>query len=169
MQKSGLKRAAQFAAVAGVVWLAAACSAADKGPADDVAAVEAFGDRWLAAYVAADADGMAQLYEPDAWLMTRGAPALRGREAIIEFLVGSPRPDFEPKMVFEYEDVRIDGDYAFLISKWWGEFMLPGATAPVRDAGRSFLVFRRGPEGRWRVWRDIDNHAADVDVADWPD
>ena len=137
------------------------------GPPEDIAAIEAHAAAWARLYAAGDMAAMAALYEPDAWLMTQGVPALRGRDAILDHLgrsAGGPAPDIR----FANEQIRIEGDRAYLISKFWLE--MPRADAPpVQLAGRSFLVFRKGPDGAWRLWRDMDNAAPDVRWEDRPE
>lgn len=64
---------------------------------------------------------------------------------------------------FDYEDIRIDGDHAFRVSTW-RLTVTPKGTAPPKDAGRSFFVFKRGGDGSWRVGRDMDNRTADAPV-----
>jgi uncharacterized protein (TIGR02246 family) len=154
-------------------WTAAAqlsmVQGAEVGPARDLKQIKAFGDLWAEHYAAGDTDALADLYEPDAWLMTRAQPALKDRDAILEFLDSATAAGARVRMTFENEDIRIEGDLAFLIAKWWLEVLPANGGELVRDAGRSFLVFRRGGDGKWRIWRDIDNRAADVQVAERPE
>ncbi|MEL7029397.1 MAG: hypothetical protein AAGL49_09340, partial [Pseudomonadota bacterium] len=95
-------------------------------------------------------------------------PAKVGRDAIRSFFEQGAGSGATVSMVFDYEDVTIEGDWAFLTSKWWLTAVAPGAAAPFQDAGRSFIVFKRGEDGAWRVWRDIDNHTPDVAVGQPP-
>ncbi|MEM0986566.1 MAG: SgcJ/EcaC family oxidoreductase [Pseudomonadota bacterium] len=128
---------------------------------DDLAALGAFSTSWRAAYQAGNFESMADLYEPDAWLMTRNQPARKGREAILDYFRTSREAGGEAVIVFEREERTIDGDYAFQIARWWLES--PEATGePVRDSGRSLVIFKRSADGRWRLWRDIDNNTPDV-------
>ncbi len=129
--------------------------------ANDLAALESFSDTWRAAYQSADFVAMRDLYEPDAWLMTRDQPAREGRDAILDYFRASRQSGAEAVIVFEREDRVIDGDYAFQIARWWLES--PEATGePIRDSGRSMVIFKRGSDGTWRLWRDIDNNTPDV-------
>ena len=164
-QRRGRAVPAAFFAAA----LLTAAHGAELGPPRDIEQIKAFGDLWAAHYAAGDTDALADLYEPDAWLMTRAQPALKNREAILEFLGSATAAGARVRMTFDNEDIRVEGDLAFLIAKWWLEVLPANGGAPVRDAGRSFLVFRRGGDGKWRIWRDIDNRAADVQVTEGPE
>ena len=139
----------------------AACASAPPSPEADLDALEAFSAEWRAAYQSGDFDAMADLYEPDAWLMTRDQPARKGRDAILEYFATSRQSGATATIVFDREERTIDGDYAFQIARWWLES--PRAVGePVRDSGRSLVIFKRGDDGRWRLWRDIDNNTPDV-------
>jgi uncharacterized protein (TIGR02246 family) len=134
--------------------------AAAAKSADD-AALDAFSTAWRTAYQAGDFDALRDLYEPDAWLMTRDQPARKGREAILAYFKASRQPGSTAVITFESEDTVIDGDYAFKIALWRLES--PKAIGePLRDAGRSLVVFKRGEDGKWRLWRDIDNRTPDA-------
>jgi uncharacterized protein (TIGR02246 family) len=137
-----------------------ACAAKPSAEAD-FAALESFSTEWRTAYQSGDFDAMADLYEPDAWLMTRDQPARKGRDAILEYFANSRQSGATATIVFDREERTIDGDYAFQIARWWLES--PRAVGePVRDSGRSLVIFKRGDDGRWRLWRDIDNNTPDV-------
>jgi uncharacterized protein (TIGR02246 family) len=130
--------------------------------APDAAQIRAAGDSWARLYSAGDVDAMADLYEPDAWLMTSGTPLLRGRAAILDHFRGHTIQPVETNWTFREESLDIVGDVGTLVAQYW-------LTVTPRDggnsrtfSGRSLLVYRRGADGRWRIWRDMDNRAPDV-------
>lgn len=131
--------------------------------ADEIA-LDAFSAAWRAAYQAGDFDALTDLYEADAWLMTRDQPARKGRDAIIAYFKASRQPGSKAVITFDSENTVIDGAYAFKIALWRLE--VPKAIGePARDAGRSLVIFKRGKDGKWRLWRDIDNRTPDAPVA----
>jgi ketosteroid isomerase-like protein len=125
------------------------------------------GKRWSALYEAGKIDEMRVLYEPDAWLMTEGAPAAKGVDAILAYLKRNKESGNRVKFSVAPELITIDGKWAFLISKYWMVIDTP-ANNHIETAGRSMLVFKRSKAGAWRIWRDMDNKAADVSFADRP-
>ncbi|MCG8440189.1 MAG: DUF4440 domain-containing protein [Caulobacterales bacterium] len=135
-------------------------------PDTDAAALIQFGETWRDLYAKGDLTALMELYEPDAWLMTRHQPAKRGPEAIGDYLQSTIDSGAEASIAFDYEEVTVDGDYGFIISKWWLEIQPLDEADPVRDAGRSLVILKRGGGDQWRIWRDIDNHAADVTWSD---
>lgn len=135
--------------------------------ADQRAAVVAHGREWKRLYEAGDIAGLRPLYEPDAILMTNGAPILKGVDAILAYLGRLKASGGRATIDFAPEDVTVEGDRATLIAKYWLTIM-PTAGAPIDARGRSFLVLKKGRDGAWRLWRDIDNVAPDVTAAERP-
>jgi uncharacterized protein (TIGR02246 family) len=85
---------------------------------------------------AGDAEGLADLYEPDAVIAFPPGRITRGRAAIVELYEAM----LESKPHFEYEEpltTLIDGDVALT------------ATQPHDDAGARAQVVRRQPDGSW--------------------
>ncbi|MBY0423448.1 MAG: SgcJ/EcaC family oxidoreductase [Parvularculaceae bacterium] len=147
-----------------VAGLLIAGSAAAKNA--DERALDAFSAAWRAAYQSGDFDRLRDLYEPDAWLMTRDQPARKGREAILAYFMASRSPDSKAAIAFDVENVVVDPPYAFKIARWRLES--PKAVGePFRDAGRSLVVFKKGVDGQWRLWRDIDNRTPDAPRDGW--
>ncbi len=147
--------------------LGAVLIASCQGALDNSSLAE-FGQKWSAAYESGDFGSMRDLYEPDARLMTRHQPAKNGVDAILAYFESSRKAGAKADITFDYEEEIIDGDYAFKVAKWWLE--TPQAVGePVRDSGRSLVIFKRGDDGIWRLWRDIDNHTPDVTFENKPE
>lgn len=128
---------------------------------EDIDGLAQFSENWAGAYAEGNFDKMRDLYEPDAWLMTRHQTARKGVDEILAYFAASRAKGGKADIQFEDEDETIDGDYAFKVAKWWLE--VPTAIGePVRDSGRSLVIFKKGSDGIWRLWRDIDNHTPDV-------
>jgi len=142
-----------------------ACSA--ESLHQDNSSLAEFSPKWRSAYESGDFDSMRDLYEPDAWLMTRHQPARKGVDEILRYFKASREAGAKATISFDYEDETIESDIAVKVAKWWLES--PQAVGePIRDSGRSLVVFKRGEDGIWRLWRDIDNHTPDVTFADKP-
>lgn len=136
--------------------------------AADLAAIRAHGERWKTLYEAGDIEAMRDLYTPDAVLMTHGAPKLVGVDAILAHLARLKEAGGRAEIDFAEESLEVDGDRADLVSKYWMTIYPPAEASPIEAAGRSWLTFRRGGDGIWRLWRDMDNQAADVHIAQRP-
>jgi len=137
-----------------------------SGPAEqDNSSLEDFSSQWRRAYEAGDFDSMRNLYEPDAWLMTRHQLARKGVDEILSYFKTSRTAGAKVTITFDYEDEVIEGDLAVKVAKWWLD-SLQAVGEPIRDSGRSLVIFKRSEDGIWRFWRDIDNHTPDVTFKD---
>lgn len=124
-------------------------------------AIDRLSDDWIKYYNKGDFKKLATLYDDDAWVMTRHQPARRGVNEIIDYFKRTRVQGAEVSMVFDLEERQFDGDYVFQTSKWWLTVTKPDGDV-YKDSGRSFVVFVKGFDDRWRIWRDIDNHTPDV-------
>lgn len=124
--------------------------------------IRAAADAWVAAYTAGDLDRLMALYTPDTKVMLGGQPkhdSLPAVRAYFSQVLQRPRGTFE----LAFEDVQRTGpDTAQLISLF--RMRVPAAEpgAPERVfTGRSLLLYKR-VDGRWLIWRDIDNTTPDA-------
>jgi len=122
-------------------------------------------DNWQSAYETGNFEAMSDLYEPDAWLMTRHRPALKNRDEILNYFQTARESGVNASIEFEVEERVFAKEYVFQTAKWWLEMPQKDGTK-TRDSGRSFVIFKRGNDGKWRIWRDIDNHTPDVTFED---
>lgn len=122
---------------------------------------------WKRHFEAGDTEKLRDMYEPDAVLMANGAPPQIGVEAILSFLGRNKAAGNKVTIDFANEDIIIDGKTGYLTAKYWMTIQRPDYP-PFDLRGRSFLVFSRGDDGHWRLWRDMDNKAPDVRAEDRP-
>ena len=123
--------------------------------------VRAEGSRWAEYYKAGDLDSLMTLYTDDAIVALHGQPALYGKDAVREYFstrIGKADSEFE----LDYELEEIHGDIAYIISKYWLVAKDRETGNTYKDAGRSLLVYKRGPDGDWLIAADIDQATPDV-------
>lgn len=135
--------------------------------ASDTAQIEAWGRNWKRFFEAGDTDSLRAMYEPDAVLMAHGSEPQIGVDAILAFLGRNKAVGNRVRIDFANEDISIDGDRAYLTAKYWMT-ITPASGAGIDVMGRSFLVYKKGADGTWRLWRDMDNQAPDVRAEDRP-
>jgi len=118
-------------------------------------------DKTRAAYVsawqAASAAQIVELYAEDALVLYPNQPPVVGRSAIVayfeSFFGDFPRNEFDLKS----SEITVTGDWAFDRGSYrWRGFPRSGGP-PEADEGKYLVVLQRGPEGTWRVARDMDN------------
>ncbi|SIN59748.1 Ketosteroid isomerase homolog [Parasphingorhabdus marina DSM 22363] len=145
----------------------AANHAAAEAMAADTRLIIDWGTAWKRHFEAGDTEKLRDMYEPDAVLMANGAPPKTGVDDILEFLGRNKKAGNQVTIDFANEDITIDGKYGYLTARYWMTITPPGAR-PINVMGRSFLVYKKGDDGRWRLWRDMDNQAPDVRAEDRP-
>jgi uncharacterized protein (TIGR02246 family) len=114
----------------------------------DVAAIRAAETELAEALNDPDPAAWVDHYTDDAIFVGHGRPALVGRDALRAYAA-----QMAPISSLEIEplDTDGDGDLATVLANVTGE--VGGVTLRVR----SLLVWRRGPDGRWRAWREMLN------------
>lgn len=139
---------------------------AETSPTDEQMIVE-WGKKWQQLFETGDVEQMRDMYEPDAVLMSHGALPQTGVDAILSFLGRNKAAGNTVTIDFANEDITVDGQRAYLTAKYWMTITL--ADGQVLDfKGRCFLVYKKGGNGLWRLWRDMDNQAPDVLAEDRP-
>ncbi len=142
--------------------------AARIGPAADEAAIRDHTKAWIARFKAGDIDGLMALYMPDARLALHGQPMRVGVAAIRAGFAPALAAKPDVRFLLDIEDIRVDGDHAFLISKYWYESH-GGGLPDIWDAGRSLIEYQRDDDGRWKILVDIDQATPDVTFPPSPD
>jgi len=127
--------------------------AASAASADENA-IRAQTTNWLKAYNANDAKAAAALYAEDALLLPPGAPGVRGRAAILEFLTKDMAGSKAAGAVFAVDpktDVGVSGNMGWESGTY--KVTVKGA---VVETGK-FLSVSRKKDGKWVYIRDTWN------------
>lgn len=132
---------------------------AAASPADE-AAIRDHGRQWVRAFKGGDIEGLMRLYTPDAEVALHGQPKLKGIDAIRGYFTPLLKSPLDADFLLAEESLVVDGDTAAFMSKYW--FTLRTPKGESKDPGRSLIVYRRGPDGVWRIRMDIDQAAPDV-------
>ena len=127
----------------------------------DRAAILSHGERWIIYYQAGEIEKIRALYEDDALVMPNGSALLRGSDETVDFFGRNRRSGNEVTFRSEPENLVIEGDRAYLVTKYAMRIISQDGKLTHLN-GRTFLVYRRGIDGAWRIWRDMDNSAPDV-------
>jgi len=123
----------------------------------DEAAIRAQTTDWIKAYNSGDAKAIAALYAEDALLLPPGAPAAKGRAAIMAFIAKDIAGSKAAGATFAIDpktDVGVAGEMGWES----GTYMVTVKGATV-DAGK-FLSVSRKKDGKWLYIRDTWNSDA---------
>lgn len=93
-------------------------------------------------------------YAEDGTIMPPNMPAVSGRAAMVAFFQAFP-----PYENFETKIIRLEGqgDWAYARGTYTMDILLPGADAPLKDSGKYIEIWKKQPDGGWKVYLDIFN------------
>jgi len=139
----------------------AGCTApAPVAPPVDIAAlktaIQARQSEWSAAFLAADAAAIAALYAEDAATIPASGDWERGRDRIARSL----QPILDSIAYTAREDITeevipLGNDYVFEIGHFSATGTAKADGSPSSMSGRYMALWRKDPDGVWRVLRDI--------------
>jgi uncharacterized protein (TIGR02246 family) len=110
----------------------------------------------LAAVNASDADRCAAVWAADGVLMPPHHPSVQGQQAIVQYFRSLfSRSKF--RFTFTSSDIHLAGDTAlervtYTVTIWPGD-----DAASIEDVGKGLHVYRRQPDGSWKLTHDIWN------------
>jgi uncharacterized protein (TIGR02246 family) len=138
--------------------LIAACGegAGDGAELRARAEIDSLGREWEAAANRAEVDRLVAIYAPDAVILPPGGPVIEGSETIRE-LFRQEFERFDTKLAFTTQAIEVDGDMAYRRGRyvWRGTPRLSGQT--VETTNKFLEVWRRQPDGSWRIAVDMWN------------
>ena len=145
-----------------VAALAVACKGGGGGDvvADERARAEidSLGREWEEAANTAQVERLIEIYAPDAVILPPSGPVIEGSETIRE-LFRQEFERFDTKLAFTTQEIEVAGDMAFRRGRyvWRGTPRLSGQT--VETTNKFLEVWRRQPDGGWRIAVDMWNPA----------
>lgn len=135
------------------VMLAAPAPAQDTEDGGVAEAIARSAAAFSRALEAGDAAAMAAQYTDDATLIPPNGRLIDGRDAIQEFW--TPRnPDFQTlRHELTTNRLEVSGDVATEVGTWFQRAQL-GDGEPTESSGRYLVVWRRQPDGEWKMQFD---------------
>jgi uncharacterized protein (TIGR02246 family) len=142
-----------------VVAVSSAAYAGSKGKDDGVrearAAIEAANAKFSEAFARGDAKALAAMYTPDAIAFPPDSEMIRGNEAIGNFWK-TTRDGGVRSATLTTDDVGRSGDVAYEVGKV-ALTIQPAGKEPTTAAAKYVVVWKRQPDGSWKLHRDIWN------------
>jgi ketosteroid isomerase-like protein len=120
----------------------------------DMAAIQRCHDDFSRSMVTKDLETASRTYDDNAVLMPPNHPAVRGRNAIKEWMAGFP-PVSQFKIEIEESDAR--ADLAYVRGAFSMVFQPEGAPDPIEEIGKYLEIRKRQPDGSWLLIADIFN------------
>jgi ketosteroid isomerase-like protein len=140
--------------------LVAPLAGQEKGDAE--MSVRAARQRLIAAERRGDAGGILEAYADDVSLFPPGEEPVSGRPAVGRWLeAAAKRADASANGRFETLSLEAYGTVAVEVGQETPEDARPGRTRPILPI-RHLTVWRRQPDGEWKILRDIWNGSGDA-------
>ena len=140
-------------AVAGL----AACLGSGTGLADedDRDQIRAALEAWMGAFNRRDTERVCDLFAPDLVADIQGAPR-RTYDSLCTGLRRSPEdPHRSLRYGLDLEEILVSGDLAVVRLVWTLTIDPKDGSAPIVDRERGLDVFRRQPDGTWKIARFV--------------
>jgi uncharacterized protein (TIGR02246 family) len=119
-------------------------------------AIEQSNAKFVDAIKRGDTTAMAADYADDAVMMMGGMPALRGRSEITKAVTGMSQSMKGGDLKLTTSQVDLGGDYAIETGTYEMTATPPGGK-PTTEKGKYVVVWKKQPDGSWKIYRDIAN------------
>jgi len=122
----------------------------------DVKAIKKVLEQVAAAIDGEDVNGFAAMFTEDAVMMPPNHPAVIGKESIQSWF-----QDFVDKFTVELkassEEINVSGDWAIVRLSFTSMASPLAGGEAVPDKGKGIHIYKRQPDGSWKIHRDIWN------------
>lgn len=111
-------------------------------------------EEFIAAFTAGDLDRLMAFYADDAVSMAPNVPAFVGKDAIRSVYV-EVLPLYTSDFSYQLDEIEVSGDLAFLRITYVDTLTPTSGGEVIRNGGHALTILRRGPDGTWKVWREM--------------
>ena len=119
------------------------------------AQIEQANARFTDAFNRGDAQALAAMYDADAVVLAPNAPPMRGRQNIEALWSGAKQQGFKTVNLV-VNSVEVIGGHAIELGSYTLVIQPPGQTETT-DRGKYMVVWKRQPDGTWKLYRDMFN------------
>ena len=127
----------------------------DDGVREARAAIEATNAKFSEAFARGDTKALAAMYTSDAIAFPPDSEMIRGNEAVAKFWKAT-RDGGVQSATLTTDDVGRSGDVAYEVGKV-SLTIRPEGKEPTTAAAKYVVVWKRQPDGSWKLHRDIWN------------
>ena len=139
--------------------LVAACEGGGEDAADEARAeIERLGRQWAEAANTGQVERLIEVYAPDAVILPPGGPTIEGSETIRE-LFRQEFERFDTRIAFTTQEIEIEGDMAYRRGRYLWRGTPRGSGQTIETTNKFLEVWRRQPDGTWRIAVDMWNPA----------
>lgn len=143
--------------VLAVVMMASFMAGAKSGSSSAAEAIKNADQQWANAAAAMDAEKSASFCGPDAAILVPNAPAAEGKAAILKWFQDTFKvPGFKLAWHATNAEAARSGDLGYSTGKYELSFT-DSSGKQVSEHGKYVTVWKKQPDGSWKVARDIFN------------
>jgi uncharacterized protein (TIGR02246 family) len=117
--------------------------------------IEQSNARFTEAFNRGDAAALAAMYDTGAVVLAPNAPVMRGRQNIEALWAGARQQGFKT-LSLAVNSVEVIGNHAIELGDYTLVIQPPGQ-AEMTDRGKYMVVWKRQPDGSWKLYRDMFN------------
>jgi uncharacterized protein (TIGR02246 family) len=133
----------------------ASTAAAPRGMSAVRAEIEQAAVRFSEAFNRGDVAALAAMYDTGAVVLAPNAPPMRGRQNIEAFWAGARQQGFKTVSLV-VNSVEVIGNHAIELGSYTLVIQPPGQ-GEMTDRGKYMVLWRRQPDGSWKLYRDVFN------------
>jgi uncharacterized protein (TIGR02246 family) len=122
----------------------------------DLVAIRKIIDEYRDGYNTGNLSKVMNLWTEDGVVMPSGEPYVIGKEAIEDWK-GVYFKQYNFNLQSISDEVQIGGDWAFNRGTYRMVMTPRNGGAPVSETGKFIQIFRREPDGSWKIARDMGN------------
>lgn len=130
-------------------------SATPRGADAVRAQIEQATARFSETFNRGDAAALAAMYDTGAVVLAPNAPPMRGRQNIEALWAGARQQGFRTVSLVP-NSIEVIGNHAIELGSYTLVIQPPGQ-AEVTDRGKYMVVWKRQPDGSWKLYRDMFN------------
>ena len=149
-------RFSRYAILAAIVSAAACGGSSTPATPGDTAPIAEVRDKYVAAFNAGDAAGVAALFAEDAVSMPDHHVALAGRAAI-ESYMRDTFAQYTTNITVTPGETEVMGDIAHEHGSFTTTITPKAGGSAMTDTGKYLVILKRGSDGQWLIHHDIDN------------
>lgn len=109
---------------------------------------------YIEAFRRADGRALAQVYDPSGSRLNEGGQVIRGRDAIANDVGKFVERVGPVQVTLDTKEVWVIDDSAYETGIWSYTFHPPGRTEQ-QIGGHYVTVWKRQPQGEWKIWADM--------------
>lgn len=122
------------------------------------AEIERLGRQWEEAANTGQVERLMEVYSPEAVILPPGGPTIEGSETIRE-LFRQEFERFDTKIAFTTTEIVIEGDMAYRRGGYVWRGTPRGTGQPLETRNKFLEIWKRQPDGSWRIAVDMWNPA----------